>query len=70
MESKEDSDSRILGNRGFIERVLRDANEMDRPREKKGRIPYKPELHLNQRPLPFLFTLLLWGMLPGTGGIK
>jgi putative transposase len=39
LESKEDSDSRILGNRGFIERVLRNANEMGRPREKKGRIP-------------------------------
>ena len=39
LESKEDSDSRILGNRGFIERVLRNANEMGRPRENKGRIP-------------------------------
>jgi len=38
-ECKEDSDSRILGNSGFIERVLKDANEIDRTRKRKGRIP-------------------------------
>jgi len=32
------SDSRILGNSGFIEQVLRDANQIDRP-EKKKRLP-------------------------------
>jgi len=40
-EGKENSDSRILGNSVFIEKVLRDANEIDR--RKKERIPL-PEL--------------------------
>jgi len=40
-EGKENSDSRILGNSVFIEKVLRDANEIDR--RKKERIPL-PEM--------------------------
>lgn len=36
-DGKQDSDSRILGKSGFIEKVLRDANEIDP--SKKERIP-------------------------------
>lgn len=32
-------DSRILGNSGFVKKVLRDSNQVDRPRKRKKRVP-------------------------------